>query len=50
MAKQKTGECYWRDDAGHLYLSESYVDEHGTVETMTHKIEEPGVNEDETAS
>lgn len=40
--KQKTGECYWRDDAGQLWLAESFVDEHGTVETLNHKIDEPG--------
>lgn len=35
----KTGECYFRDKAGDLYLSESFEDDKGTVTTKTTLIE-----------
>jgi hypothetical protein len=30
----KTGECYYRDEAGNLCLAESFVDEAGDVSTQ----------------
>lgn len=50
MAKVKTGECYFRDEAGDLYLSESFEDENGVVDSENHKIDESGVSKDETTS
>lgn len=37
--KTKTGECYWRDEAGAIWLAESYVDENGEVTTEQTLIE-----------
>lgn len=31
---KKTGECYWRDDEGSLWLAESFIDENGVVSTQ----------------
>jgi len=36
----KTGECYYRDETGALYLSESFQDEAGVVTTTTTLVEE----------
>lgn len=30
----KTGECYFRDEDGNLWLAISYQDENGTVTTI----------------
>ena len=30
----KTGECYWRDDVGELWLAESFVDVIGVSTTL----------------
>lgn len=35
----KTGECYYRDEAGALWLAESYVNEAGEVVTQSVEIE-----------
>ena len=35
----KTGECYWRDERGGLWLAESFVDEAGVVTTQDVEIE-----------
>lgn len=35
----KTGECYYRDEAGALWLAESYVNERGEVTTQAVEIE-----------
>ena len=40
MNKVKTGECYFRDEAGLLWLAISYQDELGFVETVQVQIEE----------
>lgn len=36
---KKTGECYWRDEFGALWLAESFVDEAGAVTTTQTKVE-----------
>lgn len=36
----KTGECYFRDDEGVLWLCESWVDVVGVVSTTQTKVEE----------
>lgn len=35
----KTGECYYRDENGSLWLAESYCDNDGTVWTTVTLIE-----------
>jgi hypothetical protein len=40
MDKAKTGECYYRDEAGVLWLAESFVDEKGMVTSEDREIEE----------
>lgn len=40
MANVKTGECYWRDDVGQLFLAESFQDENGRVETTKTMVDE----------
>jgi len=35
----KTGECYFRDDAGALWLAESFQDEAGVVTSIQTLIE-----------
>jgi len=37
---KKTGECYWRDDEGRLWLATSYVDEDGVVTTQNMFVDE----------
>ena len=37
---EKTGECYYRDEEGRLWLAESFVDETGKVITQNILIEE----------
>ena len=36
----KTGEVYYRNEAGALFLSESFVDKDGTVSSVETLIEE----------
>lgn len=36
----KTGECYFRDEEGVLWLAESFVDEDGYVTTQHIQIDE----------
>lgn len=43
MEKVKTGECYFRNEAGDLCLSESFVDENGEV-TSEDRVVEPAVD------
>ena len=31
----KTGECYWRDEEGRLWLAQSYQDDDGVVVTQS---------------
>lgn len=39
----KTGECYYRDDEGQLWLAESFVDADGVTSTETSLgADEPG--------
>jgi len=38
---EKTGECYYRDDNGYLWLAESYMDDDGVVTTQSIQIEPP---------
>ena len=40
MGKTKTGECYYRDDEGQLWLAESFVDAKGVTTTQQHLVEE----------
>ena len=40
MNKVKTGECFFRDEDGGLWLAVSYQDENGVVETVQVQIEE----------
>ena len=35
----KTGQCYFRDEAGALWLAESFVDAKGCVTTQQIEIE-----------
>lgn len=35
----KTGECYYRDENDILWLAVSYIDEDGTVTTVSIEIE-----------
>ncbi len=35
----KTGECYYLDDAGQLWLACSYCDENGVVTTVQVPVE-----------
>ena len=37
---EKTGECYYRDENGALWLAESFVDKKGVVTTRDTLIEE----------
>jgi hypothetical protein len=39
MEKVKTGECYFRDENGLLWLAISYVDQDGVVSTVQVQIE-----------
>lgn len=36
----KTGEVFWRDEEGILWLCESFEDENGVVTTQTTRVEE----------
>lgn len=38
--RTKTGECYYRDDAGALWLAESFVDAKGVVTTTDTLVEQ----------
>lgn len=38
----KTGECYYRDDAGRLWLGETFVDEEGVTRTTQTLVVEGG--------
>lgn len=40
MGKTKTGECYYRDDEGQLWLAESFVDAKGVTTTETKQVTE----------
>jgi hypothetical protein len=40
MSKVKTGECYFKDEAGQLWLAISYQYENGLVETVQIEITE----------
>lgn len=40
MNKVKTGECFFRDEDGKLWLASSYQDENGVVDTVQVEIEE----------
>ena len=42
MGKTKTGECYYRDDEGQLWLAESFVDGKGVTTTETRGVDDPG--------
>jgi hypothetical protein len=35
----KTGECYWRDEDGNLWLAESFLVEDGTTYTQDFLLE-----------
>ena len=35
----KTGECFYRDELGDLYLAESFIDPEGIVSTKNTLIE-----------
>lgn len=37
---QKTGECYFRDDEGNLWIAESFCDKLGVVTTVSTQIQE----------
>lgn len=43
MAKEKTGEVFYRDENGQLWLAESFVDENGEVVTQDIIVEEEEV-------
>lgn len=36
----KTGECYYRDEDGKLWLAESFVDKDGNVTTQSVEVTE----------
>ena len=36
----KTGECYFRDEEGKLWLAESFIDDSGVTTTETKQVEE----------
>lgn len=36
----KTGECYFRDEDGVLYIAESFVDNTGAVYTEVKQVQE----------
>ena len=35
----KTGECFFRDESGALWLAESFISEDGTVTTQQIEVE-----------
>lgn len=37
---KQTGQCYWRDEAGVLWLACSYEDENGVVSTQNVEVQE----------
>lgn len=39
-ALTKTGECYYRDEAGALWLAESWVDDKGVTTTTERQVDE----------
>ena len=41
MALNKTGACYWRDEAGDLWLAESFEDEATGEVTTTNTLISP---------
>lgn len=49
-SKAKTGECFFRDEEGALWLSESFEDENGIVESVNRKIDESGKDDHETSA
>ena len=45
MEKVKTGECYYRDEAGALFLAISYADAEGNTSTEHIEVEPAPVPE-----
>jgi len=43
MAKQKTGEVFYRDDNGILHIAISYSDKNGNVSTTDEVVDECNV-------
>ena len=44
MTLTKTGECYYRDAAGKLWLAESFIDDVGVVTTQDTEVQESKEN------
>lgn len=36
----KSGECYYRDEDGNLWIAESFVDDKGVVTTEAKQVQE----------